>query len=43
MGEDGPAALMLMRLLRSRSCVSGPGLSAAAAAAAAVMILEEDE
>ena len=42
-GDDGAEALMLMRLLRYRSAVSGPGLTAAAAAAAVSSIMEEDE
>ncbi len=49
LGDDGPDALMLMRLLRARSVVSGPGdhggpgFSAAAAAAAAEVILDDDD
>ena len=43
LGDDGPDALMLMRLLRDRSVVSGPGLSAAAAAAAAGVLLDDGD
>jgi hypothetical protein len=45
LGDDGPDALMLMRLLRARAVVSGPGpgLSAAAAAAAVMMILDDSD
>jgi hypothetical protein len=43
LGDDGPDALMLLRLLRARSVVSAPGFSAAAASAAVAVILDDED